>query len=489
MIGYLAAPGAWLAPVGWLAVSSLMLTDGPGGVWVGLVLVLAPLAALSMTPAGPIRPEDDRASAFGRVVAMAVSGMLLWANLALAGDIASALGASRWEGVALALGGALLVTAWPALGRAGALALALSGVALAFSLAALALASGLGPLAAWEAVASREAMRFGPNSQAVTAGYVVGARRAPLVFEEEHRVTAPDGGILRVLIHDGAKPAERSLTLGPGQSVTLRPGDALLVDAGVRLRFEARRRVPGAPPSGVAWADGYRGGWAARLGLATTLLGGAMGLLAGGGGPRRSRRAIGVIGAALLAAFLWAQGWAVYSLLLAPEVFLGGATPARLVEMPVLALGGGPAARPAQIALLVAIFVGVVATAKAWLDVGGNGHGAGRATSARDLAFRALAIVIAGLGSLGPVEPWPLMLLALGAGGAALAPTALSAGAPGRAGVVAGTLGLLVFVGVGVSAWVYPARSDVLTMVGRFPAMVALPVALLALPLVRRATG
>jgi hypothetical protein len=170
-------------------------------------------------------------------------------------------------------------------------------------------------------------------------------------------------------------------------------------------------------------------------------------------------------------------------------VFLGGATPARLVEMPVLALGGGPAARPAQIALLVAIFVGIVATAKAWLDVGGIHHGTGRATPAGDLAFRAVGIVIAGLGSLWPVEPWPLMLLALGAGGAALAPTALSAGVPGRAGVVAGTLGLVVFVGVGVSAWVYPARWDVLTVVGRFPAMAALPVALLALPLVRRVTG
>lgn len=489
MMGAAPVLGAWLAPAGWLAVSSLLLTDAPAGLWVGLLLVLGPLAALSIRPDGRGRGQDDEPSVFARSVGMAVHGMLLCANLALAGDIASALGGPRWHGIALAVGGSLLVTAWPRAHRVRAVLVVLSVGGLAVSLLALALASGFGPLDAWEAVAGRGALRFGADSESVAEGRVVGPFRQPILFEEEHRVTAPDGGAIRLVTRDGDKTVQRSLTLGAGQVLTLRPGDALLAEAPVRLRFEARRRVPGTPPSGVAWADGQRGGWAGSLGLAVTLLGGAIGLLAAGDGPRLARRGMTVVGGGLLAALLWAEGWAVYSLLLAPEVFVGGLTPARLVEVPLLALGRSPAARLAQIALIVAVFVGVVAAARGWLDLGGAPHRAGGSEGARHMSLRGLVIVIAGLASLWPAEPWPLMLLALGAGASALGPAALSAAPAGRAVVVAGALGLLVFAAVGVAAWLYPPRGEALAAVGRFPALAALPVGLVALPLARRITG
>src|SRR5439155_1567888 len=43
--------------------------------------------------------------------------------------------------------------------------------------------------------------------------------------------------------------------LVPGDSLALRSGDQVLLPAGAGVRFESGRRVPGAPISGVAWAD------------------------------------------------------------------------------------------------------------------------------------------------------------------------------------------------------------------------------------------
>ena len=57
---------------------------------------------------------------------------------------------------------------------------------------------------------------------------------------------------LVLVVGAGAIAVPPSLVLAPGQSVTLRAGDELVPGAALRLRFEADKRVPGAPASGTA---------------------------------------------------------------------------------------------------------------------------------------------------------------------------------------------------------------------------------------------
>ena len=138
--------------------------------------------------------------------------------------------------------------------------------------------SGVIPLRAWQTLAGRDAFHFGPGSASVTAGRDISgrSRRAVVALDEEHRVSAPSGGAVRVHTRAGAHQASQEWKLAPGQSVALRPGDRLEAEPGTRLRFEAGRRVPGAPPSGAAWAAGA--GLprpAPLLALALTLVGGA----------------------------------------------------------------------------------------------------------------------------------------------------------------------------------------------------------------------
>src|SRR5262249_2156528 len=76
----------------------------------------------------------------------------------------------------------------------------------------------------------------------------------------------------------------------PGDSLALRSGDQVLLPAGAGVRFESGRRVPGAPISGVAWADATASsaldGLLAAAGAAGTLGGGGPKLLSSPWGPR-----------------------------------------------------------------------------------------------------------------------------------------------------------------------------------------------------------
>jgi len=88
----------WLTPVVALGVPAALAARGPDGLWLGLVVTLAPLIALG---AGGVRPAAaDGASADGTlfpvVTLLLTVGVLLWANIALAGDVAAWLGARRW---------------------------------------------------------------------------------------------------------------------------------------------------------------------------------------------------------------------------------------------------------------------------------------------------------------------------------------------------------------------------------------------------------
>ena len=298
-------------------------------------------------PAGGARPTRVEPAAAGLAArsggARGRGRPALLGQLALAGDVAHWLGRPRWHGVAVAAGGGLLLAVLPGGGRiAFALALLALG-ALAVSALALVQASGTGPLEAWDRVASRAAFRFSASSPWVTTGRAldrVASNGAGLVFDEEHRVTAASAGALRVRSQDGARTSAREWEMGPGQSVTLRPGDRLEAASGVRVRFEAGRRVPGAPVSGAAWARAGAPDLALRLGLGLTLVGGAVAVLR----PRRRqpRSAALLGGAALLAVLLWAEAWALYGALTVPELLLAADGLARVLDLPGLALGEGP---------------------------------------------------------------------------------------------------------------------------------------------------
>ncbi|PYO55133.1 MAG: hypothetical protein DMD83_20950 [Candidatus Rokuibacteriota bacterium] len=102
-------------------------------------------------------------------------------------------------------------------------------LALNAPLPEVARAAGVGPLGAWARVATLAAFRFPPTSSWVTAGrdlrLIHGG--APLLFEEEHRITAPAGGRLFARPPDGGRARDLEWTLTPGQSVTFRAGDLI----------------------------------------------------------------------------------------------------------------------------------------------------------------------------------------------------------------------------------------------------------------------
>jgi len=442
----------WLTPVVWLVPPALMLRDGPGGLWVGLLVVLAPLLALVVGGARAAAPPSE--SALHGVVLVAVAALLIWANLSLAGDVATALGIPRWHGVVLAAGPALVLALWrrvPALSTA-LLLVAIAGMAL--PLARVAQVSGVAPTRAWQTLASREAFHFAPGSASVAGGRDIagGSRRAPVALDEEQRVSAPSGGAVRVLTRDALRPGAQEWSLAPGQSVSLRPGDRLEAEPGTRLRFEAGRRVPGAPASGAAWAAG---GGAPRpvalLALGLTLVGGAIALFAQPRFVAPGRRTAAVAGAALLLALLWAQGWTVYAALQAPDVFLGGVTLATVVEVPALALGAPGS--PFQAALLVGLLAAFAAGSAALIERPGAAGVGGAADVGRDLGFWAAVFAAAGAAGLWTVDPWAIALWALGLAASTLAAGAVLPGERARASAGAGAIGLAVFVLLSALRW------------------------------------
>ncbi len=448
----------WLTPVVWLVPSALMLRDGPGGLWVGLLVVLAPLLAVVVGGARVATPPSE--SALHGVVLVVVAALLIWANLSLAGDVATALGIPRWHGVVLAAGPALVLALWrrvPAL-SAALLVVALAGMAL--PLARVAQVSGVDPTRAWQTLASREAFHFAPGSTSVAGGRDIfgGSRRAPVALDEEQRVSAPSGGAVRVLTRDVLRQGSQEWNLAPGQSVSLRPGDRLEAEPGTRLRFEAGRRVPGAPASGAAWAAG--GGPprpVALLALGLTLVGGAIALFAQPRFVAPGRRTAAAAGAALLVALFWAQGWTVYAALQAPDVFLGGVTLASVVEVPALALGAPGS--PFQVALLVGLLAAFAAGSAALIErpgaAGASAAGVGGgADVGRDLGFWAAVFAAAAAASLWAVDPWAIALWALGLAASTLAAGAVLPGTGARASASAVAIGLAVFAALSALRWV-----------------------------------
>jgi hypothetical protein len=341
----------------------------------------------------------------------------------------------------------------------------------------------------------------------VTTGQALGepGARMPMVFAEEHRVTAPSGGRLRGRSVDGGRVTEREWTLAPGQSVTLRAGDRLEEGTTLPLQFEPGKRVPGAPASGPAWsAWPHTDGWP-RLGLCLTLVVGAVGLLRAGTPRPMSRRGALVVGGGLVAAFAWAQGWAIYGVLGAPDVFLGGVIIERLADLQTLSHGPPRWTAGLQTLLLGAGLASFAASSIALREqLATPDADAGTRASARERGLWAAVIGLAGLAGLWHADPWWLILLALGVSAAALGPAALWRRADSRAATAGGIVGLVVFAALtlvaefpgaapafapaiaaaGRAAWSEPLQKAALT----YPALVAVPAGAAVLLLARRRT-
>jgi len=452
MIGGVRVVAGWLTPVMWVAPAAMVLANGPEGLWVALVVALAPLVALLVGAARAADPAAPEPPLHGAIL-MAVVGALMWANLALAGDVAAVLGIPRWHGVVLAGGPALvaLTVARFAAAPAPLLAMAFAGVGL--PLVALAQGSGVAPAHAWQTLAEQPAFRFGPHSVSVTDGrdLGVGSRPVAVAVDEEQRVTAPAGGAIRVYTRDALREPRQEVTLAPGQAVALRSGDQVEADPGTRLRFEVGRRVPGAPATGATWAAGPPPARpVASLSLGLALVGGAVALFAD---PRfvPPRRATAVVaGAGLLAALWWFQAWAVYGALQAPDVFLGGIALASVVQVPVLAMGA--VGSRLQSVLLVGLLA-ALAAASAALVARPRATSAGAREWGRDLGLWVLVFAGAGAAALSAIDPWAIALWAFGLAASTVAVSAVLPVPDARLSGTGAGLGLGVFVVLSALRW------------------------------------
>ncbi|HWN16390.1 MAG TPA: hypothetical protein VNU02_21160, partial [Candidatus Dormibacteraeota bacterium] len=192
----------------------------------------------------------------------------------------------------------------------------------------------------------------------------------------------------------------------------------------------------------------------------------------------------------LLVAFAWAQAWAVYAVLQSPDVFLGGVTLERLLELPGAALFAEPWRRTLQAFLLVAGLAAFLASSVALRERLGALDPTGGGEIGSDPGLWAGLFGGAALASLWPVDPWALTLLALGGAGCALGPATLYPPPPGRAALAttAGVVGLLVFATF-AAAQLRGTGGALLGTAIAYPALVGAPAGALVLWLGRGRAG
>jgi hypothetical protein len=274
------------------------------------------------------------------------------------------------------------------------------------------------------------------------------------------------------VIGDGGRVREGKRMANPGQPIVLRPGDRLVADTAIPLRFEGGKRIPGAPLSGIDWADRpLRPRLAALLsflGLGATLVGGAAALVTMSGRPAiASRSGASLAGLLLLVILFWGECWAVYAAAFTPELFLGGVRAPALIEMPALIFSGSRWSRWLSWAVVAGLLSWLLASAASL-----RGSIASRGT-----AFWVGLVVAAGALSLWPLAPWRLALASLGLGASTLAPLAL-AGAQAshsRAAGVALVTGLVLYSAIAVTGRFLVAGENWAGVIAEHPALVVAP--------------
>jgi hypothetical protein len=438
-------------------------------------VALAPLVALL----GAGRPADRMPRARGAADAalMVALVLVLAANLLVVADVGRTVGLEgRWA-VALGPAMALAVIVTRVVDPLWRCAMPLGVGFVLVPLVVVGLTRGA-PWTAWADLAVRPALTFTEHSPWVTEARSV-SEPTLLSFDEVHRVVAGAPSTLRVLERDGERPVARDWRLAAGEALTLRPGDELTLEAGIPLRFEPGRRIPGAPASGTAWADGASPpAPVAVVGIALTLVGGALALVPAAARPVTGTPAM--ISAGLLGAFvLGASLWGVYGIALVPEVTL---TPRGVVSLSELGtLVGIPIALvtlPVLVAAgLVTLLVSAVVAWRARVTevVGGLAVALGRPLPSRvavTAGAAALALAASALATYGG-DPWELFVAGLGVAAACSAAPRLARTGP--AGEAAGAIvGAIVFVAILVAGdQLGPAYSSI----ERYPALAAAPIA------------
>jgi hypothetical protein len=449
---------AWMSPALVGALLARVFAGEPSALALALVGAAAPLLA----PLAP-RPLSGHDRVTTTLIA-ASAGLVLGGSLLVAADVAQLLGVERWPAVAVT----------PTLASR---ALLPGILALAVPLVAIPLLGGPTPWGAWTAVAARPALVFAEASPGTTKGVRV-LEPTTLAFSEPHRVTAMSEGLYRVLAREGDQEAVREWRLTPGDALTLRPGDRLDLTVGMQVRFEAGRRVPGAAPSGAAWAE-TRGvdpvaDAAEVLGAVMSLVGGAAVLLA----RRRWRARETPTKAARTAAIVAALGpWVlvlvtvcagVYGAFAAPELALGAPGIAPLLGLPGV-LPGAPWDRPLLAAILVGLGALLVATA-----AGLRRHVVPH-TLLKTMATPAFWILIGTTTAvvlIGPEDPWRALSLGCGLAASAVAAPAL-AGAGSWARLAGAVVGAGAFAGLALGL----GGVGLPEVVAAYPVLVAAPLA------------
>ena len=158
-----------------------------------------------------------------------------------------------------------------------------------------------------------------------------------------------------------------------------------------------------------------------------------------------SRRGALVVGAGLVAAFALAQGWAIYGVLGAPDVFLGGVIMERLADLQTLSHGPPQWTARLQTLLLTAGLASFAASSIALRERLSMPVAEGTRSTGPDRGRWAAVIGLAGLAALWHIDPWRLIVLSLGVSAAALGPATLWRRADARAATAGGIVGLVLF--------------------------------------------
>ena len=460
---------AWVAPVVLVSLASRVFAGAAEAPVLALALLSAPLAALLGAAPG----EGTEGNLVASVATLVAVGLVLWAILLTLGDVAQVLGARRWLAVVLATALALLASAWGARDSGSALGASLGAGALGVVCTVIVVGAlaATPPWAAWREVASRPAHTFAARSAWVNEGRRF-AEPVSLAFSEAHRVTALAPGVYRVVEEADRRRVTREWRLAAGDALTLRPGDRLGLEAGAQVRFEPGKRVPGAPLSGIAWADPPErrrlSTLVETLGVALTLVGGALALSprAGAGAPSTTLGAL-VGPALLLLLVLAAVCWGVYGAHAAPELALGAGASAGLVELPALLWPTLPG-RALMAATVIALILLFVAAAGALRGVGVAAGG----PRARDAVWTGLLALAAAAG-VWPGDAWRVFLAGCGLAGATVIAPRLAGG--GRAAGLAGAaVGAAAFAGLAAAAGLLPAWA---AAPGAYPILLAGPLA------------
>jgi hypothetical protein len=439
--------------------------------------VTAPLIVLlvaTMPIVALLRAHDARPSSAPHVV-LALPGVacVFAAHAVVIADFARLDGLPRAIAPILVLMLACAPLARAANRRASVWVASIGVTAIALSVAIVGIAAGVAPWTAWNRAASRPALVFADESEWVTDGGTLAAPTT-LAFTESHRVTAVTASVWRIVENDGAKPTSRERRVAARETVVMRPGDVVSLEAGARIRFERGKRVPSVAASGIAWADPKprrgAGAMLAALGVIVTIAGAAFVLVA----PARALGTLDAFGAAVMPTLLAlvAASAGIDAMYVAPDIALHAIPAAALHDLPSATIGG-IAATPIVVTIGLALLTMFLATTDALADrvreivvpfVGGHGVFAARATW---ILFAVLASAAALLVADGA------RLLVLGFGLLATTWTAPAlAGAPSRASVIGAIAGAVVFA-------ICTAAEQLagLQALAAYPALVAAPVA------------